>query len=496
MVHCHENLEAHFAAFRKHIIGDELIIETPYGKKKMIYADWIASGRLYRPIEKKIMEDIGPFVANTHTETTESGTMMTKAYQKAQQIIKQHVGANNGDVIITAGFGMTSVINKMQRILGLRSCSVIPVAKECIADEDRPVVFITHMEHHSNHTSWVETIADVVVLQPDEQNNVVPDELRKQLEKYAGRKMKIGSFTACSNVTGVEPPYYELAEIMHENGGLVFIDFAGSAPYVDINMHPENPKQSLDAVFFSPHKFLGGPGSSGVVVFNKHLYQCLVPDHPGGGTVEWTNPWGGHKYYDDIELREDGGTPGFLQAIKIALAIQVKNQLNTRCIHLREKQLVERAFAGFSAIPGIHILADNDKDRLGIFSFWFEKMHFNLIVKLLNDRFGIQVRGGCACAGTYGHFLLNVTPEESQRIVEKINSGNLSEKPGFIRVSLHPTMTDEELDFIVDAVKQISQNYHDWSNDYTYDQHTNEFHHKSTTHWHDTRLKNWFDITN
>jgi selenocysteine lyase/cysteine desulfurase len=491
---CQKELKAHFATFRKHIIGDDLMIETPFGKKKMMYADWIASGRLYRPIEEKITNQIGPFVANTHTGTTETASLMTKAYHKAHETIKKHVGANQDDVIITAGFGMTSVINKLQRILGLRSCSVIPLTKECIANENRPVVFITHMEHHSNHTSWIETIADVVVLQPDEGNNLVPDELRKQLDKYSHRKMKIGSFTACSNVTGVEPPYYELAEIMHEHGGLVFIDFAGSAPYVDINMHPGNTKQALDAIFFSPHKFLGGPGSSGVVVFNKHIYHCQIPDHPGGGTVEWTNPWGGHKYYDDIELREDGGTPGFLQAIRIALAIEVKNQLDTKCMREREQQLVKRAFEGFSIIPGIHILAENDPERLGIFSFWSERMHFNLIVKLLNDRFGVQVRGGCACAGTYGHFLLNVSPEESHRIVQKINSGNLSEKPGFVRVSLHPTMTDEELDFIIDAVNQITANYTPWSNDYTYDQRTNEFQHIHEMTTFDERIQKWFSL--
>jgi len=259
-------------------------------------------------------------------------------------------------------------------------------------------------------------------------------------------------------------------------------------------MHPENSRQALDAIFFSPHKFLGGPGSSGVVVFNKHLYRCLVPDHPGGGTVEWTNPWGGHKYYDDIELREDGGTPGFLQAIRIALAIEVKNQLDTNCIRQREYQLVERAFEGFSTIPGIHILANNDRDRLGIFSFWSEGMHFNLMVKLLNDRFGVQVRGGCACAGTYGHFLLNISPEESHRIVEKINSGNLSEKPGFVRVSLHPTMTDEELDFIIDAVRQISTHYNNWAVDYTYDQRTNEFQHINEITTCNERIRKWFSL--
>jgi selenocysteine lyase/cysteine desulfurase len=315
--------------------------------------------------------------------------------------------------------------------------------------------------------------------------------LRKEIAKYKDRKVKIGAFTACSNVTGVSPDYYELAKIMHENDGLVFIDFAGSAPYVDIDMHPEDPLKKLDAVLFSPHKFLGGPGSSGVMIFDKKMYHRQVPDNPGGGTVDWTDPWGGHKYIDDIEIREDGGTPGFLQAMRAALAIEVKEQMDTKKMWQREHQLVEKAMEGLGKIKGLHILAENVKNRLGILSFWFEDIHFNLMVKLLNDRYGVQVRGGCACAGTYGHFLLNVTPEESKRITEKISSGDLSEKPGFVRISLHPTMTDEELDIIIDAIGEIAENHKEWAKDYTYDEHSNEFYHKDEMDKQE-RVTEWF----
>lgn len=487
-------LKEHFSKFREGIIGDDQEFETPYGRKKMLYADWIASGRLYRPIEEKMANLIGPNIGNTHTETTESGILMTNAYHKAQRIIKYHVGANEDDVLITAGSGMTTVVNKFQRILGLRGCGKANDVNDCGMYKNRPVVFITHMEHHSNHTSWLETSAKVVVLEPDKNNMVNLDELKKQLELHKDYSLKIGSFTGGSNVTGVVPPYHKMAEIMHKNGGLAMVDFAGSAPYVDINMHPKNPLQSLDAIFFSPHKFLGGPGSSGVLIFNKYMYKTQVPDNPGGGTVEWTDPWGGHKYFDDIEMREDGGTPGFLQAIRIAYTIKVKELLNTKLIEKREKELVKRAFEGFSKIENIHILADNVKDRLGVFSFWFENIHFNLIVKLLNDRFGIQVRGGCACAGTYGHFLLNVTPDESFRIVRQINSGDLSIKPGFVRVSLHPTMTDEELDYIIESLDEVVKNHKEWGNDYEYNNQTNEFTHKYWDPKINDKVSEWFEL--
>lgn len=493
-----EGMESYFSKFKSQVVGDDLVINTPYGDKKLIYADWVASGRLHVGIEHKMLNDFGPYVANTHTETSETGVRMTLSYHKSQHIIKKHVNANEDDVIILAGFGMTSVVNKMQRMLGLRSCGEV-THHPCIKDQvlnDKPVVFITHMEHHSNQTSWLETSADVVLLAPDENLLVSPAELRKQLEIYKDRTMKIGSFSGCSNVTGIETPYYELAKIMHEYGGYCFVDFAASAPYVDIDMHPANdPKACLDAIFFSPHKFLGGPGTSGVMVFSRNLYHNMTPDQPGGGTVDWTNPWGEYKYSDNIETREDGGTPGFLQSIRTALCIDLKNKMGTQNIRKREEELVDICFEKMSKIPRLHILADNVKQRLGIVSFYYEDIHFNLVVKLLSDRFGIQMRGGCACAGTYGHFLLDVSYEQSKHITELINSGDLSLKPGWIRLSLHPTMTNQELEFIIDAITQIGANHKEWAKDYVYNKHTNEYTHKDRPiSFYDEILEHWFSL--
>ncbi len=486
-------MEEYFRKFRENIIGIDQQFNSPYGVKNIIYGDWIASGRLYRPIEESLTNQFGPFVGNTHTEASETGTLMTKAYHYAQHIIKDHVHAGPSDVIINAGSGMTTVINKLQRILGIRSMTKFS-SKITIAREDRPVVFITHMEHHSNHTSWLETIADVVQLMPDKDLLVDLNQLRIELAKYQDRKMKIGSFTACSNVTGISTPFHEMARIMHENGGLCFIDFAASAPYTKIDMHPDDPLEALDAIFFSPHKFLGGPGSSGVMVFNSAIYTCQVPDNPGGGTVDWTNPWGEFKYVDDIEAREDGGTPAFLQTIKAALSIKLKVQMGIEQMKIREKQLVGIVFEEMKKIPQLHILADNMKNRLGIFSFYLENVHFNLVVKLLNDRFGVQVRGGCACAGTYGHFLLDVSHDQSRQITDRINFGDLSQKPGWIRLSLHPTMTNKELFFILDAIKQVQQYHETWRNDYVYNNKTNEFRHISEMKDKTEIVKIWFEL--
>ena len=484
-------MENHFNYFKKNIIGNDLIFTTPYGKKKMIYADWIASGRLYAPIEDKITNLFGPFVGNTHTETSETGTLMTKAYHYAHELIKKHVNANENDVIITAGPGMTTVINKMQRLLGLRSSTKCESMSER-NEEDIPVVFITHMEHHSNQTSWFETNAELVQIEPTRDLLVDMDDLRKKLKQYENRKFKIGSFTACSNVTGIEIPYRELAKIMHENGGVCFIDFAASAPYVDMDMHPKDPLEKLDCVFFSPHKFLGGPGSSGVMIFDSSLYHCDVPDNPGGGTVDWTNPWGEYKYIDDIEIREDGGTPGFLQAIRTALCLEVKNQMGVENIRKKEAELVKIAFKELRKIPNLKILADNSEERLGIISFFIENIHFNLIVKILNDRFGIQVRGGCACAGTYGHYLLDLSFDQSHEISELVISGDLSQKPGWIRISLHPTMTIDEAYFIFDAIKQIAENSEEWRKDYIYNIHNNEYRHVNEPIDKTEKIMGWF----
>jgi len=486
-------MEKYFNKFRKNIIGNDIKFHTPYGIKKMIYADWVASGRLYRPIEEKIIDTFGPFVGNTHSESSETGVLMTKAYHLAHKIIKEHVNAGKDDVIITAGSGMTSVINKFQRILGLKIFGKLS-NRPCLSASERPVVFITHMEHHSNQTSWYETCADIVLLEPGKDLLIDLDELRKQLKKYKDREIKIGSFTACSNVTGIETPYHKMAKVMHEFGGKCLVDFAASAPYVDINMHPKDPMEKLDAIFFSPHKFLGGPGSSGVLIFDSNMYNSNAPDQPGGGTVDWTNPWGGYQYISDIELREDGGTPGFLQAIRTALCIDLKNKMGTENIRKREEQLVKLAFAKFSKVKNIHILADNVKHRLGVLSFYIDDIHYNLIVKLLNDRFGVQVRGGCACAGTYGHFLLNVSYNYSKKITNRINSGDLSLKPGWVRISLHPTMKDSEVIYIADALKEIQKNHKIWQKEYVYSSKTNEFRHVSMKKDEEYKVEKWFNL--
>lgn len=487
------NLEAYFQEFRKDIIGDKATYESPYGTKNIVYADWIAGGRLHKGIENQITNVFGPFVANTHTETSETGTRMTQAYHYAQSLIKKNVNAGPDDVIISAGFGMTAVVNKLIRILGLRSCGYLS-HKTCIKTIEKPVVFITHMEHHSNHTSWLETNAEVIIVPPGEGLTVDVNELRKLLEQYKDRKFKIGAFTSCSNVTGVHTPYYELARAMHEYSGLVFVDYAASAPYEEINMHPGDEIEKLDAIYFSPHKFLGGPGSSGILLFDSKIYNNKIPDNPGGGTVDWTNRWNEFKYVESIEAREDGGTPGFLQMIRAALAFNLKNKMGINNIANREKELLRIAFPKLQAISNVHILAENIKDRLGIISFYITDIHFNMVVKLLSDRFGIQVRGGCACAGTYGHYLLEVSHEKSNEITNKINHGDLSDKPGWIRWSLHPTMTDQEVSDFVSAIEQIIENQEEWEKDYIYNNKKNEFFHKDRPCEIPEEVKNWFNL--
>lgn len=486
-------LEQYFDHYRNNTVGHDLSYESPYGPMRMIYADWVATGRLYRPVEERMIEVVGPWVANTHSEASESGTLMTRAYQFALQKIKKEVNAGPNDVILTAGTGMTAVVNKLQRILGLRTCGH-QSGKGCTRNAEKPVIFITHMEHHSNHMSWYESNVDVVILEPGPDLLISLDNLIASLEEYKDRSLKIGAFTACSNVTGIETPYHAMAKIMHEHGGICFIDFAASAPYVEINMHPADPMEKLDGIYFSPHKFLGGPGSSGVLIFDSSLYTSETPDNPGGGTVDWTNPWGEYKYIDDIELREDGGTPGFLQAMRVAMAMEVKNQMGVDRIRRREEELLEIAFTELRQIPGLHILADKIQNRLGILSFYIDGIHFNLIVKLLSDRYGVQTRGGCACAGTYGHYLLNVSYDDSHRITELINTGDLSMKPGWVRLSLHPTMTTGELLLTTVALKEIREHAREWKKDYIYNNRTNEFRHVSEPEDKTGLISPWFSF--
>ena len=295
------------------------------------------------------------------------------------------------------------------------------------------------------------------------------------LEKYSNRKNKIAAVTACSNVTGIETAYTEIAKLIHQYGGVCFVDFACSAPYVAINMHPEEKNAHLDAIYFSMHKFLGGPGTPGVLVFNSKLYTNKVPDQPGGGTLSYTNPWKVHEYMQDIESREDGGTPPLLQSIKAAMCIRLKEEMGVENIRGREEELLQIIFSRFEKIKDVEILEPHIKKRLAVVSFIVKGAHHNLFAKLLSDRFGLQARGGCSCAGTYGHRLLKVDRSHSYKILEAIRADDLSAKPGWIRISIHPTMSNAEVEHVMDAIELTAVHLREWSTDYCYNMVNTEY---------------------
>ena len=341
-----------FDEIRKNIVGSSQSFDTPFGSFEMLYADWVASGRLYAPIEDAISNKFGPWVANTHSYSNKTGSLMTTAYNQAKQIIREHVNASEKDMLVLTGSGMTGGVVRLQQILGL--CRQQNTTE--LAEADRPIVFITHMEHHSHHVSWMETVADVVIVPPGKDLRIDLDLLQVEIDKYADRKLKIGAFTAGSNVTGVITPIHEMAEVMHKNGGYCFVDYAATAPYVPMDMHPKNEMQALDAIYFSPHKFLGGPGACGVMLFSKKIYSgksCV----PGGGNVTWTNPWGQYGFTANDEAKEDGGTPGFLQAIRAALAIRLREKMETPHFKQRKEEWLPGPFGRLNEKEGFRMLA-------------------------------------------------------------------------------------------------------------------------------------------
>jgi len=491
------NLEEYFQKFADQVIGCHQEFEGPFGLQRILYADWVASARFYQPIEDRLAKYILPFCANTHTESNITGTTMTKAYASSKEIVKEHVNASSSDKLIFCGSGMTAAIAKLQRILGMKVPERFDSYLDGVAQEEsyrkvskrsmmlnkkyhfkenhKPIVFVTHMEHHSNHTSWLETIADVEIIGANEDGLVCLESFRELLEKYKDRKFKIASVTACSNLTGIEAPYHEIAKIVHEYDGVCFVDFAASAPYTKIDMHPQEEGAHLDAIFFSPHKFLGGPGTPGVLIFNEALYNNRCPDVPGGGTVQFTSPWYMHDYIDDIETREDGGTPPFIQGIRAAMVVKLKEEMGVENIKARKNELLKVFFQEMENVDEIVIMAGHIKDRHGVVSFAVENMHYNLMTKVLNDQYGIQVRGGCVCAGTYGHFLFELDQKLSNSIRKSILGGNNTMKPGVVRVSLHPTLSNQELHYIINAIKEIVQNKSEWIKKYDYLPSKNEF---------------------
>jgi len=423
--------------------------------KDRIYADWTASGLLYRPIEQRLSDIAGSLMANTHTEDSFTGRQMTRWLDDAGKRIKQHVNASSSDVLINAGNGMTGALAKFIRMLGLWTHETHRAVALAAMDQ-RPLVYITHREHHSNQTMWLESLAEVRIIPALAGDQINLAWLAEDLLKEADRKIKFASITAASNVTGIVTPYFDVARLMHDANGWCFVDFAASAPYVSIDMHP-NDEDWLDAIYFSPHKFLGGPGTQGVLIFNSALYQNKIPEQPGGGTVVWTNPWGEHRFVSNIEQRESGGTPGILQTIKTALAIQLKEEMGSDRMLVREQKLNAHLFSRLRQMPNVKVLSPEHNHRLSIFSILFKNLDYRKAVNALSMDHKVETRGGCACAGTYGHYLLGIDYCTSHGITEHLDDEHQEDKPGWVRVSLHPSMSIAQIDRIADAILAVSE---------------------------------------
>ncbi len=475
-----EQIDTRF--LRDQIVGIDAAMETPFGERRMVYADYTASGRGLHFMED-YLKGLQRLYANSHTEDDTSGRVTTALLHQAEALIKAAVNAGPDGRIITCGYGATAAIDRVQQLVGVK----LPAASRALLDDlldgfvgggakafrayreaHQPVVFVGPYEHHSNEISWREGLATVVEvgLAPDGGVDLGHLEALLREPAYRGR-LRIGSFSAASNVTGMRTPVHEIARLLHRHDALAFFDYAASAPYVRIDMNPAgDPEAALDAIFISPHKFLGGPGSSGVLVFNKGCYHAeLAPSIAGGGTVDYVGP-ADHDFVRDIEARESAGTPGILQTIKAALAFEVKSAVGVEAIEALELEMTGEALARWVRHPRIELLGNPDPARrIGIVSFNLlgsgdDYLHPRFVTALLNDLFGIQSRAGCSCAGPYGHQLLGIDDERAREYRSVIARGHCGIKPGWCRVGFHYTFDRAEFDYLLAAVEFVADQGH------------------------------------